>query len=76
MICWKWFVHFRKTERSYVKHARDKYDNELKRDVFNSFKFRRFTIINLVNKIKMINSNQLYKLSHFTFDKIRNDAAN
>ena len=76
MISWKWYLHLIKTEKSYVKYARGKYDLQLKRDVFNSLKYRRFTIINLVNKSKMIVSNQLFKKYHYTFDKIRNDAAN
>lgn len=44
----------------------------MKKDVFNSLKHYRFTIYNLVNKIKAVNSNQLFKIYHNAFDKIRN----
>lgn len=76
MLRWKWDLFFIRTERAYVKHKKDKYEHELKRDVFNSFKFYRFTIYNIVNKIKAINNNQLFKIYHCGFDKIRNEAAN
>jgi hypothetical protein len=76
MVRWKWDLFFIRTERAYVQHKKDKYEHELKRDVFNSFKFYRFTIYNIVNKIKAINNNQLFKIYHNAFDKIRNEAAN
>ena len=38
-------------------------------------KFYRFTIYNVVNKIKAVNSNQLFKVFHHCFDKIKNVAA-
>lgn len=43
--------------------------------MFNSLKFYRYTIYNIVNKIKAVNSNQLFKVFHYCFDKIRNVAA-
>ena len=43
--------------------------------MFGSLKHYRFTIFNILNKIKAANTNQLLKMYQFCFDKIRNEAA-
>ncbi len=75
MMEWKWITYFQRTGKAYVKFKTDRYEKELKQDVFNSLKFYRFSVINLVNKIKAVNSNQLYKIYHYCFDKITNEAS-
>ena len=62
MVRWKWLIFYKHTKRGYLKFKKDKYEFQLKKDVFNSLKFYRFTIYNIVNKIRAINTNQLLKL--------------
>lgn len=72
MAEWKWDLFFIRTERSYIKYKDEKYALELKRDVFNSLKYYRYTVYNLVNKIKALNNNHISKLYQHSFNKIRN----
>ena len=76
MVHWKWLMHYKHTKRSYLKHCKAKYELELQKDVFNSLKFYRFTIYNVVSKIQSISNNQVFKLYQSCFDKVRNFAAN
>lgn len=72
MAEWKWDLFFIRTERSFIKYKDEKYALELKRDVFNSLKYYRYTVYNLVNKIKALNNNHISKLYQHSFNKIRN----
>lgn len=72
IVRWKWVMFYKHTKRSYLKFKKEKYEFELKKDVFGSLKYYRFTIYNIVNKIKAVNTNQLLKIYQFSFDKIRN----
>ena len=76
MMHWKWLIHYKRTKRTYLSYKANKYNHELKRDVFNSLKFYRFSLYNIADKMKMISNNQMFKNYHFTFAKIRNEAAN
>jgi hypothetical protein len=76
MTHWKWLVYYKKTKRAYLQHKQERYDCELKRDVFNSLKFYRQAVYTLVDKIKAVNDNQLFKEYHFAFAKVRNEGAN
>ena len=72
---WKWLIFYKHTKRAYLKYKREKQDFELKKEIFNCFKFRRHTFYNLVSKMRAISSNQLFKVYLHTFDKIRNIGA-
>ena len=53
-----------------------KINHELKKDVFNSLKFYRFSIYNLADKMKALTNNQIFKNCHYSFMKILNEGAN
>ncbi len=37
----KWLMFYKKTKRAYLKYKKEKFERELKRDVFNSLKIYR-----------------------------------
>ena len=76
MVHWKWLIYYKHTKRAYLKFKKDKYEYELKRDVFLSLKIQRQIHYSLVNVINKISKNLYFKTYQYTFQKIRNDAAN
>lgn len=69
---WKWLIFYKHTKRSYLKFTKEKYENDLKRDVFNALKFYRENIYTLVGRAKAASNLKIFKLSLWAFDKIRN----
>jgi len=76
MVHWKWLIHYKRTKRAYLSYKQEKYNHELKKDVFNSLKFYRFSIYNLADKMKALTNNQIFKNCHYSFMKILNEGAN
>jgi hypothetical protein len=72
MTRWKWLIFYKHTKRSYLKHKKEKLDNELKRDIFEALKTYRQNLYQIVNKAKVVNNIQVFKCLIWSFDKIRN----
>jgi hypothetical protein len=72
MTRWKWLIFYKHTKRSYLAFKKNKYETELKSDVFNALKYYRAGIYNIVNKAKAANNIQVYKILMWSFNKIRN----
>lgn len=73
---WKWLIYYKRTKRAYLKYTKQKYEFQLKKDVFTSLKMRRQDFYDLANQINVTNNNRAFKIYNYSFDKIRNWAAN
>ena len=71
----KWLMFYKRTKRRYLKHTKDKFNFELKKDVFNALKIYREEHYYFVDKLNLYVETVKNQNIRYAMDKIINVGA-